>query len=784
MKFKIKLIALVLIVVMAMVLVLTACDNDTGLIRKNQERVGKQITAEATYAGRTGIVTVNDVYTSYYNYYANIYMYYQYGYFDAATFKNYVGDPEKTFGLYNESLAKDAMFDLKCIDELYKYFKANCKDETKVAAMEKRSTAGKEYDFGDVTSLARFYKDRFEELKAIYSCYDNYYYVNKAIKYANDAMQKLYDQYVEEVEAEFDAAEGNTDEEDTTPSGYVGIELTQKPYRLVYEKGDENINTSGMIVKALYKDADAVVIPNEFLTISGFDASSVSESVEISVKYGKYTQTFDISVVDALPSKGEESEEEESDDEVIARLTNDNADILPYFSFTVLESSYVKEGQNSAQYKAAIREYKIANTAMNRVLKNLEDNYRSFNYYLYLGFNDQLEDITKEVLTGNSVVTLDAVKEKYDQKVAAEIEGYFTTPYSSDSITTDTIVHKNYAHELGNNEGYYYVTQILVKFDADTLEKALDFEEEKVANQDKIDEYLLSLLPEVTAYTFNPDYDADATCDLAECNCPRCANYNGKEYFAFDTIEKWYGVYEGDDFVDPCKNVHTGDSTCTCAACPAKKYVQKVNAMDYLNELSAALNECVTMQEKVEKFNEYVNMINMDSGIFTNIKEGKIGYLMTPKGIDSGMIKAFEDKSLELAENGVGSFGYTIGEYETDKYGIHFIMVTEYVTDEANGTITPITLKTENDYVKLGLDYFTNIYAGDKEVVATDAQGDVTFKEGSIGYTLWNEVNDESKSLKISEFRKDFLSSDAASGIETYPKAYKDTVKTIQKQFE
>ena len=781
MKLKIKLVALVLILVVATALVLCACKSDDGLFRKNQERVGKQITADAVYADRVGIVTLNDLYNSYYNYYSYLYTYYQYGYIDAATFQSYLDNLDKTFSTYNENLAKDALFSLKCIEYLSDYFKTACPDQAKVAKMQEKSTVGITYDFSNVDALAKYYKDRADELKAIYSCYDNYLYVNKAIKYANDAMQNLYDNYVEEVRAEYEAASG-TIENDTTPSGYVGIELTQTPYRLVYEKGDSELNTTGLVVKALYSEGDPVVIPVKYLTISGFDASSVSASVEISVKYGKYTQTFNVAVVDALPTKGDVTSDEEDEDAELAELTNDNTEELKYFSFAVLESNYVKDGQSEAAHKAAIKEYKIANTAMNRVLKYLEENYRSYNYYLYLGYLSQLTDITEEIMNVNTTVSLSDVQAEYDKKVAEEIEGYYSTPYSKDSISSDTIVHKNYEHAVGDNKGYYYVTQILIGFDNDTLKKAVEFDNEKVSSEDSFKEYLYDLLPEVTAYTYNPDYDASAECELEECECPRCKNYNGEVAYEFDTIEKWYGLYEGNDFIDPCKNNHTGEVTCPCVACPTKKYSGKVNAMEYIQNVSDALDACTTMPEKVAVFNDFVNEINMDSGIFSNIKDGKIGYVMTPDGVPSGMIEEFETKCDELAANGVGSYGYTIGEYETDKYGIHFIMVTEYVVDDANGTVTPITVKSENDYVKLGLDYVTDLYAEGDDIAVKNAEGAfIYYKPGTIGYAIATKVEANAKSVKVAEFRKDFLSNNSDK-INYYPKAYKSTVKDLQDQ--
>jgi|GEM_PF-2109059 len=777
MKLKFKLIALVLVVVVALALVLSACNNDTGLFRKNQERVGKQITSDATFADRVGIVTLNDLYGSYYNYYQYLYTYYQYGYINASTFQSYFNNLDETFANYNENLAREALFDLKCIDYLYQYFKSNATDQTKVANMDAKSTKGKTYNFKDVDELAKFYKERYEEIKAIFECDADYYYANKSIKYANDQMQKLFDDYLTEVKAEYAATEAITSD-DETPKGYVGIDLVSLPNRLVYEKDDASLNTTGMVVKALYEDADAVVIPNEFLTISGFDASSVKNDIEISVQYGKYTQTFTIDVVEALPSKGETAEEEEDEDAELAELTENNTKLLDYFTFKVEESEYVKEGMTASERKAALKEYKIANTAMNRVTNYLKENYRNFDYYLYSGFMSQLENAVEHLVNAETVITKAELEAKYDEQVAKELEGYYSTPYGSDSITKETIVHKSYDATVGNNKGYYYVTQILIRFDEATLAKAVDFDKEKVANEEAFNAYLNSLLPEVTAYTFNPDYDKDATCENEKCDCPRCVNYSGKEHYVFDSLEKWYGLYEGDDFDDPCVD-ENGETTCTCVACPTQKYADKVNAMDYIAKISQDLDSAATIQEKLAKFNEYVNLINTDSGIFSNIKDGKIGYLMTPEGIDSGMIKAFEEKCDELALNGVGSYGYTIGEYSTDKYGIHFIMVTEFVTDESNGTITDI----DGEYCKLGLDYVTDIYAEKEEDETPVILDGSVLKElvpGSIGYYLWQDMYEQARSTKIGDFRKAFLNEYAEKSINYYPKAYKSLIKDIQ----
>ena len=770
---KIKLIALVLIMVLAVCCVLVACNDDKGMFRKNQERVGKQITADATYNGRVGVVTLNDLYASFNNYYSYLYSYYQYGLFDAETFQSYLSDLDDTFSKSNDSLARDALYQLKCIDYLYNYYKANCADREKVSAMESKSTVGSTYNFKTPAGLSKYYKERYEEINAIFACDPDDYYIKQAIKYANDAMQKLYDQYIEEVEAEYAAAETTVDT-DETPSGYVGIRLTQLPSRTVYEKGDSALNTNGLIVEALYKDADPVVIPTEYLTISGFSSSSVTASQTITVQYGKYSKTFEISIVDALPTKGETSDETEEEEE-------DEGDV-EYFSFAVLESDYVKGDQTEEERKAAIRDYRIHNTAMNRVLKYLEENYRDYDYYLYLGYTSQLETAVNNLLTKDTVVTMAQLEEKYNEQVAKEIEGYATTPYSKDSVTDSTIVHKNYAHTSANNGGYYYVTQILIKFDAATLKKALDAKSEKISTEEAFNEYLLSLVGEVTAYTYNPEYDADATCELEECDCPRCANYSGNNHYDFDTIEKWYGLDE--NFVDPCKNNHTGEITCTCAACPTKKYAEKVNAKTYLDNVSDALNAAIDIQEKVEVFNTFVNEINADSGIFSNIKEGKAGYLMTPKGISSGMIQEFEDKCLELAATGVGSYGYTIGEYETDKYGIHFIMVTEFVTDDGNGEVTEISVKEPNDYVRLGLNYVTNIYAEaeeDENPVVLNGDVTVNLEAGTIAYYLWKDLLEERKNVVSGEFKKDFLSKEAGNALNFYPKTYKSTVKDLQK---
>lgn len=680
---------------------------------------------------------------------------------------------DQTFADSNESLAKNALYVLRNIDELYKLGLNMTDKADKVQTMIANSTVNKEYDFSKVDQLEQYYVDRCNEIQSILEvvCAD-YSYINNAIHTANEQMESLFDDYVEEVREEFDALIEDNDE---TPDGFYDIVIVSNPNRLVYEvDSDATINLAGMKVVAKYSNSEDVVIPNRFLTVTGFSASTAAEDQEITVTYGDYSKTFTVDIVTALTDRSEpvEETEEHDHDQEIADATNNNTEILPKFSFEINEEDYKQDGMSDEE---VTREIKIARIAMKRTIDQLEKNYRTYDYYLYVAYGDQVNSAYTQKITSNVKVTYQEVMDKYNELVEKALSSYKTEDYDKDTIEDspfETIVHKNYENE---SFGYYYVSHVLFQFDDDTQKKIDDFKAEKVANDDVIKAYSESLVKEITVWESNREYDADATCEEDACACPRCSNYNG-ESIAFDTLKKWFGL---DDSVknDPCVSFEDGKRTvnCTCEACPTKKYVGIVNALEVIDDLKAELDACGgDIDKQNEVMYDYIYRYNMDPGMFTNL-EKDLDYLMTPADIDSGMVAEYEAKCEELAASGVGSYGWVV----SPDYGVFFIMITGKVADVNEEKVT----KIDENYVKLDLDYITNKHAkledGENPVVS-DGNNEITFEAGSIGYYIWQDLYSEAQSIELAKAKKAFEGAVDEDSLAYFPDTYKDLIKNIE----
>ncbi len=776
MKFRLKLIVLVILMALVLATVLCACDTDASLLKRNDERYSKQITASTTFGDRVSVVDLNELYTSFYRYYSYMYQMYSAGYISADQFQTYMNDLDETFAQSNESLARNSLYVLKNIDDLYKLGLSFTDKADKVDAMKAANTQNKSYDFSKVEDLERYYVDRCNEIRTILDVVcEDYSYINAAIYYANEQMQTLFDNYVDEVRGELDAL---NKEEDETPEGFYDIEIVSEPNRLIYEVDSKaTINLVGMKVVAKYHEAEDVVVPNKYLTVTGFDASKVKADQEITVTYGTYKKTFTVDIVEALTDRNQNEEEEEHDHDKIADLTENNTKILDKFSFEIKEEDYIKDDLSDEEYEEAARELKIARTAMKRTVDNLKKNFRTYDYYLYVGYNNQVNAAYTQRVSSSIKITYQEVMAKYDELVEKQLSSYASVDYSKSTIEStpfETIVHKDYNSEAF---GYYYVSHVLFQFDEETKAKIDEFKNEKVANEDVIAAFAKSLIKDITVWESNTEFDKTATCELEDgCDCPRCVNYTG-ESVKFDTLKKWYGLDETVEN-DPCVKFENGvrTVTCDCPACPTNRYTKILNAKEVADKLEAELTACADLAKKNEVMRDYIYKYNMDPGMFTNMGKD-VDYLMTPGDIDSGMVKDYEAKCEELVSTGVGSFGWV----ESSDYGLFFILVTGKVGDLNDQEVSKID---GTDYVKLGLNYITNKNAeleeGEKPVVY-DGETEITFEAGSIGYYIWQDLNAEARNIELSKNQTAFFDQYVEDCIKYFPKTYKDLINNIKK---
>lgn len=790
---------LIVAVLCASVVLLSACNDTEGMFRRNPERSSKQITALSTFGDRVAFVDVNDVYASFYSYYQYLYQYYQYGAISAADFQYYMDNLDTNLAQSNKSLARSALYGLKCIDYMYNYYSANCADKTKVNAMIAASTAGHTYDFGkmedgQMKELARFYTERNAEMLAILSCYKDYSYVNAAIEAANKSMTDMFDSYVKEVRAEYDALEGK---DDPTPDGYVNIELESKPIKLVYEVGDSELDTTGLKVNAVYEDDTTVPVLPQYLTIEGFDSKAVADEQTITVTYGKYSRTFEIAIVAARPSREVPAKEEEEENA-------DNSTMTAVYSFTVNDDDYIKDDMTDDQRIEANQELKIARSAMKRLQKNLADNYRTYDMYLYTQLLTQIKSAVADVITAQVTITQEQLQAEYDKKVAEAYEGYLTTPYDKSTLDNrNTIVHPTYTDEDGNaSYGHYTVAQVLFKYEAAQSDLITQFKNEKTATDEAILAYSLTLAQDIHTWLSNPDYDAEAVCEDENCNCPHCPNYKG-ERVEYTDLDAWYSC----------------SADCTCVACPANKYQTEVvngvrrpvsvKALDVVDDIAADLQAAVVEGYDLTKYMETINnwayIANEDEGVFDYIEKDQYGYIMTPEGVDSGMVESFDKACRTLAKyngvaipddvkedlkaegiyilsanGGLGSYAYCVSTY-----GIHFVTLTSYVADSVDENVTLGQKVGDTQYVQLGLNYVTNVFEYEEVTEGNRykvVNGNETYyvAKGTLAASIYDEIYDKAVSDATGQFQKSFYQEYGDSNITLYPDGYAYMLKQIK----
>lgn len=795
-------LTVIIVVILALSTVLLASCG-TKMFPVNEERASKQVTATVNYADRVSVVSVDELYNQFYSYYNYLYTYYQYGYISAAQFQSYMDDLDETFETSNKSLAKSALYVLCCIDTMSEmYAKELGEADPRVVAMRAASTKGHTYDFGKMSELKRFQSERIAEIEAILACYDDYTYYNSAVRSANKDMQDRFDSYLETVKAEYAALDGTS--KDTTPEGFTSITIQEKPYRLIYEvDSDATLDTRGLVVVANYAEANdehglTVEIPTKYLVISGFSASSAADDQEITVTYGQKTATFTVDIVTARPTREQAAKEDEDEE--------DDSKQVEKFTFEVKESDYIKDGMSEAELVEARQEFKFARSAMSRLNKYLEDNYRDYNYYLYNYMVTQIRTLTEETKAAAVVLTkaeLDAEYNRVLDERKAELAVNDFVKGDMDNLE-DYILQPTYE----GTYGYYYVSQVLFKFTDEQSDAISEFKSAGNANESALQHFTVNKAKEIGVWLSNPDYDKDATCELDECTCPHCKNYvlpEGAERPSYTTLDQWY----------------TCADDCACVACPAKKYINKeaVNVMTVIADIEAAIdavNADATVTANAETYretlldtiNEWVYKANEDSGVFTNITNKKYGYLMTPEGVSSGMVEAFElacdalaayngtdtydgktfaEAKAELAEKGVfvESAAGGVGGYAwcVSEYGIHFVLLTAYGVDNDFGTVTNATVGTDN-YNQLGLDYIVNSYdydtAEENSLPVKDGNNVVYYANGTVAFELGSTLLKEKVSADYANFQKDFITQYEESNIQYNPKGYEYTLDKLK----
>ena len=733
----VKLIALCIALVLAMGLVLTACGEDS-MIRPNKERTAKQAAAVVNYGGRQAYVDKTSVLTSFYNYYNTIYQYYQMGYISADQFTAIADNLQDTFDDANESLAKNALFKLYCIEYL----------EKQEGRVNSADTKGKTYDFTKISEQERYVADRIAELESLLNVKEK----NEAIFNVNHSMDELLSDYIKEITEQRSEEVEEEEEKVDAPSveNMTSLVLTSAPRKVCYELG-EALSLKGMVLTINYSKVfdDSAAVDAFFTENTRYTKGAVSEvtggirvaysttvdnfedfgtvpditgtkelgDLKVDITYGTKKVTFNVSIIEARPHRTQEAQLKGETEEHAHDHAHDHAhtfeDAVEYgadgkmlplakFSFDV-----VKKDEETAE------EFSIRKEAMNRLEKYLSDNFSSYDYYYIKELETVLVNTCKDLSTRTYVTQAD-IEQAYKTQVEKDLNQYGTeagwieaveTSYSSSSV----------AYTLGD-KGIYFIKHILFPFSTEQNKQITALSDEKGSTEDAIQAYREIFAKQIGVWLSNPDFDTTAVCDAHQCvdckkfdidadddhvcdecggevevvtegfacDCPLCENYTGDEVYP-----------NGGYAVCPLTD-------CDCKACPSNEYVDlagnvqtsAINVLELVgadkNGLGGAIanaidaidrasfdSEVEYRQAVIDEFDKWIYMADgANSGMEDVLKSDSMGNVATPEDYDTKYVENFTNLARDLAKKGFGSYGWCVSEY-----GIHFIMITGYTAD-------------------------------------------------------------------------------------------------------
>ena len=139
---------------------------------------------------------------------------------------------------------------------------------------------------------------------------------------------------------------------------------------------------------------------------------------------------------------------------------------------------------------------------------------------------------------------------------------------------------------------------------------------------------------------------------------------------------------------------------------------------ELLSRVEQAVNSKITIEEKIEAFNEYLYKYNVDSGIINAKFDYVVGATNT-----SSMVEDFTKVSRELYEEGVGSVGMAYNN-DSNYTGAHIVLCTGVLEnifntkEELNSLTTSnvfdkLEAKTSISYNETTFEYFYDLVASD-----------------------------------------------------------------------
>lgn len=637
------LLALVMIVSLA-VGVLAGCDR---IFVKSEARDAAQVVATVTYNGQTATVSKAELTVSFNNYAYLYTAYYGMTYQEAAD-------------TVLRSLAQRELLVLFAKDEIAKAL-GETRHPSAIPVEELLSTSE----------------------------------IDRAIKNVNDDILSALSSALEERIAEKDYNEGTDGDESPTYEEYTGDDAVR-----VYFESNGGSDVSRQSIKsgttAFEPDAptrDGYTFMGWFTAKNGGEEWDFATPVDSEVTGGGKALTLYAHWEKYTAPRTERPDAEEDEDAdydpdsdlpegtaLSVRAFNADGSFNDDYKALVYDRTFEPEAladMTDDEYKAALDEHLAG--AVADIADNMSESTLDYNYYLTAEYKSllitRLERMIGDGRIGDGCSVSDAeVQARFDALVEQN-EETFTDGESYQSAiesTLDTV----YYHK----SGYGFVLNILLKLPDEQVEELTALIADGTVNDDYVTARRDAMLNALEVYISNPDYDSTYECDRhtcesgSACDPMTCPDHPCKD--------KEITVREGslglDQIVEFVKDDETGEWSVVTnvSVCPEMAYLpEKVVAFGEHGIVRQIYDSLAQVRTAVESGDlthvqglywirevatTWLYLVGDDTGsVSSDSNNGGLGYVVTPKGEESGYIDSFTEQARALIGNGGGSFERT-----------------------------------------------------------------------------------------------------------------------------
>ena len=387
---------------------------------------------------------------------------------------------------------------------------------------------------------------------------------------------------------------------------------------------------------------------------------------------------------------------------------------------------------NDEDYKKALDDH-LAD-AVKQVQDNLSSSYLSYDYYLNAEYESllitRLERMIGDGRIGDgATVTADEVQKRFDALVAQNKETF------KDGESYQSAIESSLSTTYYHKEGYGFVINILLQLPEEDIEELTALIADGTVTKEHVKSVRDSKLAALQVNVSNPDYDADYECKDENCDHETVTVTEGsaglKQIVEFkqdaDTKE-WGVVYN----VSMCPSVaYLPDKI---AALGADGIIEQIYTS--LGQVRAAVeSKAITHVQGLYWMREvataWLYIVGDDSGSVTaDSNNNGLGYVVTPKGEESGYIDSFTEQARALIANGGGSYvrdvdgGATLNNFYV--YGDNFIDSDTAVDASSAYAGIFVLVASYVPYDKTGWGSYTVTY--DEE---TDTYGEAKIADGA-----------------------------------------------------